>query len=160
MKGLFCDGRKAKTNEEYLQILKKRQRWMYGLLAAGLLTMALSVILNMLLKEQVSTRQTCFIMGLGTGLSLGSVIEIWRLRRIMGNEERLKQGRLKEVDEREIEVRSRALLATAKMMLVIIYILGVIGGLFIEELVEICLLLSCIFLFSYMLFQKYYGKKL
>ncbi len=47
MKGLFCDGRKAKTNEEYLQILKKRQRRMYGLLAAGLLTMALSVILNM-----------------------------------------------------------------------------------------------------------------
>ncbi len=159
MKGLFCDGRKAKTNEEYLQILKKRQRRMYGLLAAGL-TMVLSGILNMLLKEQVSTRQTCFIMGLGTGLSLGSVIEMWRLRRIMGSEERLKQGRLKEVDEREIEVRSRALLATAKMMLVIIYILGVIGGLFIEELVEICLLLSCIFLFSYMLFQKYYGKKL
>lgn len=160
MKGLFCDGMKAKNNEEYRLILKKRQKRMWGLFALGLLTAALGAALGLLMKEQTGVRQTAFVLGLGTGLSLGSVIEVWRLQRTMRSEELLKKGRLKEVDEREIEVRSRALQATAKVMLAIIYLLLVIGGLFFEELVGVCTLLAVIFLCSYYLFQKYYGKRL
>lgn len=160
MKGLFCDGSKAKNNEEYRLVLKKRQKRMWCLFAVGLLTVVLGVILSVLMKEQVSERQTGFVLGLGTGLSLGSVAVIGMLRRTMRSEERLKRGRLREVDEREIEVRSRALQATAKALLVVLYLLMVIGGLFNEELVGVSVFLAGIFLCCYKLFQKYYGKKI
>ncbi len=160
MSGLFCDVRKAKNNEEYRLILKKRQKRMWGLFAAGLFTVALGGILSILMKGQVSARQTGFVMGLGTGLSLGSVIEIGILWRKMRSEDRLKKERLKEVDEREIEVRSRAMQAAAKILMIVIYLLMVIGGLFSETLVIVCFLLANTFLLSYKLLQKYYGKKL
>ena len=160
MSGLFCESRKVKNNEEYRLLLKKRQKRMWGLFTVGALTTALGAALSILEKEQISSRQTYFILGLGTGLALASVMEIWILRRKMGSEERLKKERLKEMDEREIEVRSRALQATAKLLLVVIYLLALIGGLFMEELVRVCLLLSGIFLLSYILFQRYYGMKL
>lgn len=156
----FCDCRKTKNYEEYRLILKKRQKRMWGLFAAGLLTAALGVTLTVLMKGQVSGRQTGFVLGLGMGLSLGAAIKIGMLWRTMRSEERLKRERLREVDEREIEVRSRALQATAKVLLAVLYLLMVIGGLFIEELVGVSILLAGIFLFCYMLFQKYYGKKI
>ena len=103
MRGLFCDGIKAKNNEEYRVLLKKRQKRMWGLFAVGLLTAALGALLGTLMRGQITERQAGFILGVGTGLSLGSVIEIWILQRKMGSEERLKKERLREVDEREIE---------------------------------------------------------
>lgn len=160
MKGMFCESGNVKNNEEYRMLLKKRQKRMWGLFAVGLATAALGAALSMLAEAPVSPRQTHFILGLGTGLALASVVEIGILQRKMGSEEQLKKERLRETDEREIEVRSRALKATAKLLLVVIYLLAVIGGLFMEEFVEICLLLSGIFLLSYILFQKYYGRKL
>lgn len=160
MKGVLCTGRNVKNNEEYRILLKKRQKRMWGLFAVGLVTTALGAALSMPVEKPVSTRQISFILGLGTGLALASVAEIWMLQRKMGSEERLKKERLKETDEREIELRSRALQATAKLMLAVIYLLAVIGGLFIEEFTGICLLLSGIYLLSYILFQKYYGMKL
>ena len=160
MKGLFCDGRKAKNNEEYRLVLKKRQNGFWGLFAVGLFTIALGAVLNIAIKEQVSSRQISFVLGLGTGLSLASCIEIWLLAKIMKSEEQLKAKRLKEVDEREIEVRSRALQATAKVTLVVLYFLMIIGGLFIEEFVGVCFLVIAVFLLSFQLFQQYYGKKL
>ena len=155
MRGLFCDGIKAKNNEEYRVLLKKRQKRMWGLFAVGLLTAALGALLGTLMRGQITERQAGFILGVGTGLSLGSVIEIWILQRKMGSEERLR-----EVDEREIEVRSRALQATAKLLLAFIYVLMIIGCLFDEEIVGVCILLAGIFMLSFQLFQKYYGKKL
>lgn len=160
MRGLFCDGIKAKNNEEYRVLLKKRQKRMWGLFAVGLPTAALGALLGTLMRGQITERQAGFILGVGTGLSLGSVIEIWILQRKMGSEERLKKERLREVDEREIEVRSRALQATAKLLLAFIYVLMIIGCLFDEEIVGVCILLAGIFMLSFQLFQKYYGKKL
>ena len=136
MRGLFCDGIKAKNNEEYRVLLKKRQKRMWGLFAVGLLTAALGALLGTLMRGQITER------------------------RKMGSEERLKKERLREVDEREIEVRSRALQATAKLLLAFIYVLMIIGCLFDEEIVGVCILLAGIFMLSFQLFQKYYGKKL
>lgn len=160
MKGLFCSGRKAKNNEEYRLILKKRQKRMWCLFAVGLLTAALGGFLDRLTEGQMGTRQTAFVLGLGIGLSLGALLAIGKIQRLMRNEGRLKEERLKEVDEREIEVRDQALQASAKVLLAVLYLLMIIGGLFLEELVGICFLLIAIFLVSYGLFQLYYGKKL
>lgn len=157
---LFCDGSKAKNNEEYRLVLRKRQKGYWGLFGIGVLTAVLGAVLSTVLEEQVSGRQASFILGLGTGLCLGAVFLIWSLRRVMKNEEQLKARRLKEVDEREIEVRSKALQAAAKILVVVLYVLAIIGGLFVKELVGVCGLLICVFLFSYLLLQKYYGKKL
>lgn len=160
MKGLFCYGRKAKNNEEYRLVLKKRQKRMWGLFAVGLLTAVFGATLGVLMKGQMGTKQIAFVLGLGIGLSLGAVLAIGKIQRLMGSEERLKAERLKEVDEREIEVRNQALQATAKVLLAVLYLLMIIGGLLLEELMGVCFLLIAIFLVSYYLFQQYYEKKL
>lgn len=160
MTDLFCDGCKAKNNEEYRLVLKKRQRRYWYLFCAGLLTAALGAVLEAIPEERISGRQTAFVLGLGSGLCLGSALIIWNIRRVMKNEDQLKERRLKEVDEREIEVRSRALQAAAKALMVMLYVLSIIGGLFVRELTWVCGLLIFGFLVSFALFQKYYGKKL
>lgn len=159
MKGLFCGGCKARNNEEYRLVLHKRQKRMWLLLGVGILTAAVGMLGRFLLGVEGS-RQIAMVVGFGVGLALGACIAVHRIHRILTREEKLKEQRLKETDERELEVGNQALQATAKLILALLYILMIVGGLFVEEVMWVCWLLIGAFLISYWLFHKYYEKKL
>lgn len=161
MENLFCFGRKAKNNEEYRAVLKKRQTVYMLLILAGLATVGLALFLNFYAKIHFEAYQLGFLLGLGTGLILGSVIGMMRIRRRMADEEKLKKFRLKETDEREMEIDSRALRATAKTLLAVLYVVLIAAGVFNrQELEHVCLGLVALFLFSYAVYRKYYGTKI
>lgn len=159
MNGLFC-GCRAKNNEEYKTVLKKRRNKCWLLFGAGTVTAALSIVAAVFGADIADAYQIGIVSGLGGGLILGSLIAITRICRTLASEERLKEKRLRETDEREIEVANQALQVTSKIILVVLYILMIVGGLFSEEIFSTCILLIGIFLVSYTIGCKIYGKVL
>lgn len=157
MKGLFCGGCKAKNNEEYREVLKGRKRKLWILFSVGIITAVVGFGAGYFLEEMMPY-QMGLVAGFGTGLAMGAVIALVRIYRLLSNEGRLKEQRLKETDERELEVDAKALRATAKLILMMLYLLMIVGGLFYEEIMGVCCLLICIFLISYILFKKHYEK--
>ncbi|MDE5679383.1 MAG: hypothetical protein K2I01_02990 [Lachnospiraceae bacterium] len=159
MKGLFCAHCKAKNNEEYKEVLKKRLIRVRLMCLAGVLIILGVAVISHMLPEIVDDYHQGVTYGMGTGLVLGSIVAMIRIYRILAREERLKEQRLKETDEREIEIDNMALKQTAKLMLAVLYLSMVFGALVSEELLSLSCLLIGIFLLSYIGFQKYYESK-
>lgn len=159
MKGLFCAHCKAKNNEEYKEVLKKRLIRVRLICLAGLLVIAGAAVLTCLLPGKVDDYHLGVTYGMGTGLILGSIVAMLRIRKTLTNEDKLKVQRLKETDEREIEISNMAIKQTAKLILAVLYLSMVFGALVSEELLNLSCLLIGIFLLSYIGFQKYYENK-
>ena len=161
MKHLFWSGCKAKNNDEYRAVLKKRQAVYVLFILAGLATEGFVLFLYFLIQIHFGSYQLGFLLGLGAGLTLGSVIGLVRIHRRMADEEKLKEFRLKETDERELEVDSLALRATARTLLAALYITLIVAGVFEKkELEHVCLGLVALFLFGYTVYRKYYETKI
>lgn len=161
MRGLFCPTCRARNNEEYRAVLKKRQRKLSLYLLAGIATEGICLFLHFCTPLTMSEYHLGFLLGLGGGLMLGGVMGIWRIRRRLASEEKLKEFRLRETDERELEVDSLALRATAKILLFVMYLLLLVSGIFdLEWLFRCCWGLIAIFLVSYFLCRKYYRTKI
>lgn len=161
MRGLFCPMCKARNNEEYRAVLKKRQARLYLFILAGVATAGISLFVHFCTRIELSEYRLGFLLGLGTGLVLGGLVGLLKIRRRLANEEKLKESRLRETDERELEVDSLALRGTARLMLGVLYVLLVLGGLFADdELMWICSGLISVFLFSDVVLRKYYGAKI
>lgn len=159
MKGLFCAHCKARNNEEYKEVLKKRLVRVRLTCLAGLLVIAGVAVLTCLLPGKVDDYHQGVTYGMGTGLILGSIVAMLRIRKTLTNEEKLKTQRLKETDEREIEISNMAIKQTAKLLLAVLYLSMVFGALVSEKLLCISSLLIGIFLLSYIGFQRYYENK-
>ncbi len=161
MRGLFCQMCHAKNNEEYRAVLKKRQVKVIWLALAGMGPIGASLTAYFFWKNEALEYQLGFFLGVGTGLVLGAAISLVQIRRRLANEERLKESRLKETDEREIEVDNRALQMAAKILLAALYGGMLFGGLFDRrEVFDICLLFIAVFLLGYAGLRRYYGKRM
>ena len=161
MKDLFCPVCKAKNNEEYRAVLKKRQVALGLFILAGLATEGLILFLYFFTRIHIGEYQMGYLLGVGAGLMLGGVVGVVRIRRRMADEEKLKEFRLKETDEREQEVDSLAFRATAKTLLAALYVTLIAAGVLNrKELVHVCLGLVALFLFGYTVYRKYYETKI
>ena len=142
-------------------MLKKRQVGLWLIILVGLATVGLVLFLNFCTQIHIGEYQMGYLLGVGTGLILGGLVAMVQIRRRLADEEKLKEYRLKETDERELEVDSLALRAAAKTLLVALYVILIVTGVFgREELVHVCLGLVALFLLGYAAFRKYYGTKI
>lgn len=152
---------RARNNEEYRAVLKKRQVRLYLFILAGAATAGISLFVHFCTRIGLSEYRLGFLLGMGIGLMLGGLLGLLQIRRKLTDEEKLKESRLKETDERELEVASLALRGTARLMLGVLYVLLVLGGLFADdELLWTCYGLIAVFLFSDVVLRKYYEAKI
>lgn len=159
MRNIFCWMCRAKNNEEYRAVLKKRAVRMYLFILAGILTAGIALYVNWL--TELSEYRLGFLLGLGAGLVLGAAVQILKMRRLLRNEEKLKEARLRETDEREVEIDGLALRAASRVLLVALYLALFIGGLFARKEILFCSwVMLAVFLLSYMGFKKYYGARM
>ena len=161
MRGLFCPMCKARNNEEYRAVLKKCRIKMCLCILAGMATVGISLFVHFCTRIELSDYRLGFLLGMGSGLALGGAVGLWKIRRRLADEEKLKECRLKETDERELEVASLALRGAARLVLGALYVLLVLGGLFKnDELMWVCWGLIGIFLLSNIVLRKYYETKI
>jgi len=160
MRSMFCPMCRAKNNEEYREVLKKRRFRFCLFIMAGLATEAVVLYVHFCTGIEISEYHLGFLLRLGGGLALGSVVGILKNCRHLKDEEKLKELRLKETDERELELDSLALRGTARTLLGVVYVLLVLGGVLANDmLMWLSWGLILIYLLSFVLFRKYYESK-
>lgn len=149
---------KAKNNIEYCIILKKRLFYLWIMFTAGLVAAILGVIVFWFELFNIEAFQAGILSGFGLGLIAGSITGMFRIRKTMSSEDKLKESRLKETDERELALNSKALRMSAYIVLICLYILMIIGGIFEPMIMYVCSFLIGIFLISYNLLRLHYQK--
>lgn len=159
VKGIFCQT-KAATNEEYRKELK-RKNWKLGLLSA----VGIAVFVTAFLAQHCGYAELPEYMmgvycGAGAGIALAGLALIVKNMILLGNEERLKQSRLKNSDERIQEIGTLALKAAFQVMMLVALAGGLIGGIFYPILVKAVLFITYVFLFSYLIACRVYEKRM
>jgi len=159
MKGLLCNTT-AKTNEEYRQVVKVRMYRFLCLGFIGSITLAIALLTEFYWKLDVNEHMLGVYTGVGAGL-LAASIALWiKNKRLLGNEEKLKESRISNADERIQEISSRAFKMAAIVMLVAMYAVALIGGLFYPVLVEMLLAIISVFAFTYVVAYFAYSKRM
>ncbi|MDE7286198.1 MAG: hypothetical protein K2N55_05065 [Lachnospiraceae bacterium] len=159
VKGFFCVTT-AKTNEEYREVLKKRNIRFTVLALAGALIAGVTLYAE---ESQVSALPD-YIMGVycgfGTGIFLAGILLLVKNLILMRSEEKLKQSRLENADERYNEINKHAARITLMVMVFTIIVGGMIGGIFEPALVKATVFLVDVFAISYITAFTYYKRKM
>lgn len=150
----------ARTNEEYRAELKKRQRLMGILVLLGIVTVVTMIAIIILIPESLESYSAGFFCGVGTGLILGGLLGILKIRKTLKDEAALKEARLTETDEREQAISAKALQTTLKVMLLSIYLLLLLCSIVTVEAVTVLSLLIAVFFLSYLISRKMYSQKM
>lgn len=161
MVNLFCSACRARNNEEYRAVLKKRQARRCLIILAGFATEVVVLVAYFCLQVELSEYRLGFLIGMGAGLAFGGVLALLKTRRLLTNEEKLKEARLKETDEREIEVNNLAIQGTAKILLGVLYVLLILGGVLGDDKIMIIAWgLVAVFLLGDVALRRYYESKI
>lgn len=150
----------AKTNEEYKLVIKKRIKFMIGIIAIGIITTAVALYAELYMDAVISGHMLGFYTGVGTGLVVAGIIMLIKNRMLLGNEEKLKESRLRDTDERIQEIGNKAFRVATYVMLIAIYVTILIGGIFIPEIIKILMFIVCAFLLAYAIAFKYFNNKM
>ena len=150
----------ARTNEEYKIELKKRQRLMVSIMLLGILTLGALAVIAQLKPELPENCSISFVSGVCTGLIVGGLVGIFKIRKTINNEAALKEARLTETDEREKAISSKAIHTTLKIMFLSIYLLILLCSIVTVETITVLFLLICIFVLSYLFSRKIYSQRM
>lgn len=159
MSGLFCSS-KANTNEEYRKIIKTRMSIMILVFMIGCMTLAIALLAKSVGEVTISERMLGVYTGIGTGLMIASVILWIKNKILLGDDGKLKRSRLSHTDERIQEINMKAFKVATIILILALYAVGLIGGLFYPILVELILCLVGVFLLAYVIAYKGYEKRM
>lgn len=159
MNGPFCYT-KAKNNEEYKKVVKRRMIKMLLLFLLGSLAFSLTFFTESIGIIQINNQMLDVYKGVGTGLMFISTLLFVKNRLILKNEEKLKKDRINNSDERIQEISHKAFRIASISLLVALYIVGLIGGLYNPVLVKVLLSLISAFLLVYLIAYRVYEKRM
>ena len=159
MLGLFCSS-KANNNEEYRKVIRIRMNRMILILIVGVITLVFALIAIYVWKITGKDQTLGVYMGLGSGLIFGAGCFLIKYNLILKNEEKLKIDRLNNTDERIQEISNKSYKIATMILLVGLYAVGLIGGIFYPVLQQVLLFLICLFLLGYMVSYKIYERRM
>lgn len=159
MIGFLCRT-KAKNDEEYKEQIKKNMKIFVLIGLIGAVSIIFTELAVNLMKVNLSSNMHSFYIGAETGIIFACIILWIKSRNLLHNKEKLVESRLNNSDERIYEIREKSFKAAAISILIILYGIAFIGGLFYPELIKIVLGILCIFFITYGISFKVYEKKI
>lgn len=150
MKG-FClfSGSKVTNNEEFRKQLQAKNKALLGLILLGVISAAAAYYMEFWGKMKVDDYMLGVYCGIGVGLICSGIVFLIRNKRLMKDEEKLKEARLQVTDERYIEIGSRALRMAAFVLLIVMYFAFLFGGLYDPMISKLMSCMICLFLIVY-----------
>lgn len=148
------------TNEEYKEYLRKKDKSMRWIIVVGLLLAALVFMGEYMWNIEVDDYILGVYAGLGCGLIVAGIVLSVKQRRIMKDEKRLKKARLEASDERIQEIAKSAFRMAAWIMIIAMYAISLIGGLWYPILTKILLVMVCVFVVAYWICYRIYERKM
>ena len=147
------------TDEDYLRILRRRQRFFIGMLILGIVTFAIAVLAEFTEWDvSLSSHMLNYYSGVGTGLISGALVFLWSNRQTMKDPEKLRKSRITATDERMQEINRRALAVAGYALLIAVYLVCLIGGPFYPELLTVLAGLAFVFIATYLIGTFIYNK--
>lgn len=152
--------RGAKTDEEYKEKLLVRRKLNLFLMGVGCVTLLVAVLWMM----RVESVQEAFLSGVFSGTGAAIIIfgarDIVKTRKLLRDEQRLREERLKVSDERSLLIMQKSMFLAGIIVMALCYVLLLISG-FFNMAVFWCVwgIMMLYFLISVIL-KKYYEKRL
>ncbi len=159
IKGFLCTTTAA-TNEEYREVLKKRNIWMIILALAGGLIAGSAFYANKLQIAALPEYIMGVYCGFGTGIFLAGILLLIKNMILLGNEDKLRQSRLENADERLDEINKRAARVTLIILLFAVVTFCMVLGIYEPILIKAMVFFINVFAFSYIITFAYYKKKM
>lgn len=147
----FClfAGSKATNNEEFRRQLKAKNKFMWLFIVLGIFSAAVAYYCEFFGKMNVDDYMLGVYCGIGVGLVGAGVALLIRNKRLLKDETKLKEARLQATDERNVEIGMRAQKIAAIVLLVAIYLVFLIGGVYDPILSKVMSCLICLFIVAY-----------
>lgn len=150
MKG-FClfQITKEQNNAEYRKKLENQNKCMLVIIVIGVITSVVAFFAEFFSEIKLDDFMLGVYSGVGVGLVAAGVGMLVRNRRLLGDETRLKEARLKVTDERNVEIASRSIKTATITLVAAIYVMFLIGG-FFYPVISKCMMLSiAVFFLTY-----------
>lgn len=159
MKGLFgCTT--ARNNEEYKKVVKRRMGVMGLITVIGVAAAVVASVAFHYGVSAISDHTLGIYSGAGSGMACAGLFFLIRDFFLLRNEEKLKKDRLKNTDERLVQIRDRALKPAISAMLITLYGICIIGSIFYPELIYVLLISVWVFLITYLIACRFYQKRM
>ena len=142
-------GSKVTNNEEFRKQLQAKNKCLLGLILLGIISAATAYYMEFSGKMKVDDYMLGIYCGIGVGLICSGIVFLIRNKRLMKDEEKLKEARLQVTDERNIEIGSRALRMAAFVLLIVMYFAFLFGGLYDPMISKLMSCMICLFLIVY-----------
>lgn len=159
LKFLFVN-RQFHSDEDFKLFLKKKNKMLLGLSFSGLLLLLTFFVASQIMKIELSDHLSGFYSGVGGALIFAGLAIIVKNRRLMNNPELLRKTRIKNSDERNIEISAKSFRIAGFVQFLASYCLSLIGPFVNPLLSTIGLILIYIFLFSYLISYFILNRKL
>ena len=156
---IFCQTT-ATTNEEYRKELKDRNGWLLFMAIGGAGEAAAAALAESGGTLSIPDYMLGVYCGTGAGIMVAAIVLYIRNLFLLKDEEKLKKSRLENYDERNQEIRNKALLAAVKILLVVCFVTAMVGGIFYPYLIKMLLFVIDVFLFSYLIANAYYKRRM
>ena len=151
--------RTAHTDDEYRNVLRRRQRSFVAMLLLGIVTFAAAGAAELFSwNVALDSHALGFYSGIGTGMAFGAATLLIRLRKTLKDPDALRKARIRDTDERVAEIGRRATATAGYALLIAVYLLGIIGGMFYPQLLLLLVVLPMVFLLTYLISAFIYNK--
>lgn len=138
------------SNDDYRVFLKRRSRWMLGMLAGGIFSLCIMFLAAPIWKITLSSSQATLYSSFGIAFITVSMVQLFKNRSLLRNEKRLHQVRIAFSDERNLQISSMAARWALTALLIAMYLVMLIGGLRYPVLFTALSYLICLFLIVYL----------
>lgn len=150
----------ARNNEEYKKIVKSRMNIMILIMIVGLITMSVALLAEFKWSFKTNEHMLSTYTGVGSGLTFAAIVFWIKNKKLLSNEDKLKESRLNDTDERIIEINSKAFRIASYILLLSIYAFCLIGGIFYPFLFKALAGIVVIYLITYIIAYRFYSKKM
>lgn len=148
----------AKTDEEFREKLRQRKNFTPVMTILGMA----SIIASMFLLRSDGDRDFVagLYMGLGCGIIAVNIIWFLKIRSLLKDEKKLRMKRLKESDERNIQVTLKAHYTAGVLLILAGYMILLISGFFSMEVFWTVWALIMLYFFLFLIGKVIYEKRM
>ena len=153
-------GTTVKTNEEFRKVLEKKIKIFIVVMIIGIITAGIAILNEVFGIIVTDSWLSGVYAGLGTGLIAASIVQIIRFKKILKDENLIKEERLRTQDERNQMISIKAMRAAIITVLFLSYAVLLVAA-FYSRVIFFCFWwVVMVFLLSYLIFTRYYNTKM
>jgi len=159
MRGILCVSN-VRTNEEYRKVIKVRMRIMLLLVVMGIISATIGLGAELYIETPINSHMLGVYSGMGVGLIISGTVLWIKHRLLLNNEDKLKESRVSYTDERIKEIGNKAFRVASYAMLVAVYVMALVGGLYNIIIFQVLMVIPFVFILVYAISYKYYNSKM